>query len=159
MSRPAAVARDAETKVCSACGLEKIADEFYRRSSGYLRGKCKACSYTETDARRKANPEKHAARMRRWRRENHRAWLDASLRNRFGIGIEDYERMWAEQDGRCAVCQCELEPGRNTHVDHDHETKVVRGLLCGLCNRMLGQGRERSAVLRAGAAYLERWDR
>lgn len=43
----------------------------------------------------------------------------------------------------------------NSHVDHCHATKAVRGILCTSCNWMLGDAKDRPEVLRAGAAYLE----
>jgi hypothetical protein len=42
------------------------------------------------------------------------------------------------------------------HVDHDHGTGAIRGLLCSSCNQALGQMKERPELLRAAAEYLER---
>lgn len=39
------------------------------------------------------------------------------------------------QGGRCGICRRELVPGRSTHADHDHDTGLLRGLLCNGCNR------------------------
>jgi hypothetical protein len=53
-----------------------------------------------------------------------------------GVNDERYEKMLEDQDGHCALC-----PGtgktRRLHVDHDHKTGEVRGLLCYRCNRNL----------------------
>jgi hypothetical protein len=54
------------------------------------------------------------------------------------------------QGGTCAVC-----PGEAQHVDHDHETGLVRGILCFNCNQALGIARDVPKTLRALAAYLE----
>ena len=43
-----------------------------------------------------------------------------------------------EQDGKCAICGTRLEIGRNTHVDHNHLTGKLRGVLCNKCNLHLG---------------------
>lgn len=99
------------------------------------------------------------AAVRRWR-EAHptaerkpRSW-DKYLRSNYGIGAEDYEALVAEQCGRCAVCG--RRPEKRLFVDHNHQTKRVRGLLCLQCNAMLGQSGDQPAILRAGADYLER---
>jgi hypothetical protein len=58
--------------------------------------------------------------------------------------------MLAEQEGSCKVCGM---PGK-LHVDHDHETGAVRGLLCGGCNHALGHAGDNPNVLEALANYL-----
>ena len=54
----------------------------------------------------------------------------------YGITIEDYDRMYEEQGGRCAICRTDQPGGAGERfsVDHDHETGKVRGLLCNNCN-------------------------
>jgi Recombination endonuclease VII len=53
-----------------------------------------------------------------------------------GVSTEDYERMLAEQGGGCAICGAPPKT-RRLHVDHNHKTGKVRGLLCFRCNRAL----------------------
>ena len=45
-----------------------------------------------------------------------------------------FQKLLAIQEGRCAVCNVSLEHHK-IHVDHDHVTGLVRGLLCWRCNR------------------------
>lgn len=47
--------------------------------------------------------------------------------------------MLAAQQGRCAICGREPRSGKHLHVDHDHDTGRVRGLLCFSCNAAIGQ--------------------
>jgi hypothetical protein len=54
-----------------------------------------------------------------------------------GFTPEDYDRLFEAQGGRCAGCGDEFGD-KVPHVDHDHATGAVRGLLCGNCNRALG---------------------
>jgi hypothetical protein len=58
----------------------------------------------------------------------------ASIHSKYGLTKADWERMYAEQLGLCAICR-EREA---TVVDHCHATKTVRGLLCYSCNMILG---------------------
>ena len=62
--------------------------------------------------------------------------------NRYGITLEDYERMAEEQGHRCACCHAKLEErsgrGERFHIDHCHASGAVRGLLCQPCNIAVG---------------------
>lgn len=78
------------------------------------------------------------------------------LKTRFGLTVEEYDRMWEVQDGRCAVCPRELESGYKTHVDHDHETGTVRGLLCMQCNTSLGKLKEDEEIVRNLLSYIQK---
>ncbi len=60
---------------------------------------------------------------------------DKYLKSKYGIGIKEYKRMFKAQGGKCAVCQRPPKKGKNLHVDHDHRTGEVRGLLDYFCNR------------------------
>jgi hypothetical protein len=53
-----------------------------------------------------------------------------------GFTAEDYDRLLAAQGGGCAICKAPPKT-RRLHVDHDHKTGAVRGLLCHRCNRGL----------------------
>ena len=86
--------------------------------------------------------------------ERARYMRDSKLRSKYGITIADYEAMLDSQGGACAVCGSHPEH-RGLCVDHDHDTGRVRGLLCDLCNRMLGQSGDNARLLRLGADYLD----
>lgn len=61
------------------------------------------------------------------------------------------------QNNKCAICRKEIQwPSKYTHVDHDHETGKVRGILCRSCNLALGYLNDDPEMLRQGIAYLEK---
>jgi len=63
--------------------------------------------------------------------------------------------LWDSQQGQCAICECDLTwDSRLTHVDHDHATNKVRGLLCSTCNQGLGSFRDSIAMLEKAVQYL-----
>ena len=70
---------------------------------------------------------------------------------RYGIGADEFDELVVQQGGVCAIC------GRPDpeHVDHDHETGAVRGILCFNCNGGLGQFRDSIDSLLTAASYLE----
>lgn len=90
-------------------------------------------------ARREANPEAYTAYHKEYadshkeiRREQH--WM-----RKYNITRQDYDTMLAAQGGGCATCHKKEPGGRGSyfHVDHDHQTGKVRGLLCHECNTAL----------------------
>jgi hypothetical protein len=79
------------------------------------------------------------------------------MQSEYGIGWVERMRMAEEQDHRCLICG-KLDDLLNDplHIDHDHETGQVRGLLCGPCNRGIGALRHSPDLLRRAMTYLER---
>lgn len=75
------------------------------------------------------------------------------LKTRYGMTAADYDTMVAQQHGVCAICK-KKSRGR-LHIDHSHETGLVRGLLCSDCNMGLGRFKDDPASLRTAAAYAE----
>jgi hypothetical protein len=71
------------------------------------------------------------------------------LRHRYGITGADVEGMVAAQGGVCPGCG-----GEPQHVDHDHNTGKVRGVLCFNCNQALGNVRDDISVLLGLIGYL-----
>jgi hypothetical protein len=91
----------------------------------------------------------HNARGRQTRERLYGGGREYHLRRRYGIGAADVDAMIAAQGGTCAVCA-----GTPEHVDHDHATGYVRGILCFNCNQALGNVRDDVAILQGLARYL-----
>ena len=81
----------------------------------------------------------------------------ARYREKYGISISDYEEILSRQGGGCAVCGARVADarGRPLHVDHDHTTGAVRGLLCVRCNVALSYLRDDPAIALRMADYLQ----
>ena len=125
-------------KACSRCHEIKSTDEFTRNNTtrdGYS-GKCKQCRST-VELRRRMNPE---------------SALRARLKHGYGMTCEDLYAMIESQRGRCAICE---ETFAKPVIDHDHETGVVRALLCSRCNASLA-AIERPGFVDRARAYLQR---
>lgn len=56
----------------------------------------------------------------------------------------------------CAICKTDKPRGlcNQWHIDHDHATGKVRGILCTACNRAIGIFRDDPDVVWAAYAYL-----
>lgn len=115
----------------------------------------------------KNDPEfkaKNRARAKAWsasnpdkRRLYAQQYYYKELRHVYKHGLTpiEYQHMLQEQNNRCAACGVELVPGRGTHIDHDHVSNKVRGVLCQGCNQALGNVGDSPTRLRALANYLE----
>lgn len=84
--------------------------------------------------------------------------IKASKLKVYGLTLEDYRSMIEAQDGKCAICRKDFQPGKLTgpHVDHCHSTGEVRELLCRSCNSILGYADENPDTLVAAADYIRR---
>ena len=74
---------------------------------------------------------------------------------RYGLTSEQFEDMRLAQEGRCAICRIEALP--RLHIDHNHKTGKVRGLLCGNCNKGIGLLRDNPDFLQSAMEYLQRY--
>lgn len=73
----------------------------------------------------------------------------------YGLRRGGYALLLREQNGVCAICMRATGRTRRLCVDHDHETGVVRGLLCSTCNKILGHARDDQEFFRRAMNYLE----
>lgn len=62
------------------------------------------------------------------------------LKRKFGITSEQFDYWFEKQNGRCDICK-ELS-SKTLHVDHNHTTGQIRGLLCSACNTSFGMLKE-----------------
>ena len=162
-------------KACRKCGITKPLTEFHRARDmrdGH-RNECRDCWSELCKARYYENRDEYILRAQRWRernpekyeewkrrnREENRDRIAASnrrghLRRKYGLTIDEFEFLRVVQGDRCAICN-ELDPA-GLHIDHDHETGSIRGLLCGKCNKAIGLLREEPALFDAASRYLQR---
>jgi hypothetical protein len=136
-------------KTCSKCRIEKPDTEFYKntKQKDGLQNWCKTCCAE--------NDKKRGSRRQYKRRQNLRL---------YGIDEVEYERKLTEQNWGCAICgsasphqENQYGPCKNFCVDHNHETDEVRGLLCGHCNRGIGDFMENIELLEKAIEYLNKY--
>ncbi len=156
-------------KVCTKCGEAKPLTDFAKDRStrdGYHQ----QCLMCKREARRiwrashpmeqreqfrlwsQQNYSEHLSRNRRWQ-ENNRLKMRASiLKTRYNLTLDDYQRIYDEQAGRCKICG-DTAP---LVVDHKHDqSRRIRSLLCVRCNSGIGFFRENIKIMMAAIAYLE----
>ncbi len=77
-----------------------------------------------------------------------------NLLKKYGLTVEEYKALVHKQQGKCRICGKVLEL-KNLVVDHDHATKLVRGLLCFSCNVALGLFQEKLDNLKNAVKYMK----
>ena len=93
-------------------------------------------------------------------RANPLPWRESKLANEYGMSLAEYDDLFDQQQGRCAICnQPETAKGRagglrSLTVDHCHDSGLIRGLLCSRCNAALGLLRDDPTILLSAIDYL-----
>jgi hypothetical protein len=129
------------TKVCNTC-KEELALESFHKHSTCLYGRASSCKGCRSmKARAKYCPI--------YSRNQH-------LKYTYGISTEDYYTLLGNQNECCAICYEHISTfSRPFSVDHNHDTDVVRGLVCQGCNTLLALAADSIGRLQAAVEYLE----
>jgi hypothetical protein len=143
-------------KFCPRCKTIKLLEEFNRgRLSSHVQCYCKECEGKIGSAYDK----KHSGRCReRHRINHHKTGRWNKLLKKHGLTKADWDAMLLAQDHKCAVCG-RTDPVGNVgwHLDHDHLTGKVRGIVCLNCNSALGFVDDSVETLKRLIAYLEKY--
>lgn len=137
------------------------------------RSECKACHAKARRLRYAKDPAAEVRRVRAWREANperfhayQRAYKDRNrehirrqnrdrhLLGKYGIVSEEFDLLVLAQMNLCAICLKYF--GKSLHVDHDHRSGKIRGLLCGKCNKAIGLLDDRPQLAESAAKYLHR---
>ncbi len=129
--------------LCSACYqkayINKKSATCHPEKPHVSKGLCGAC-YKKTFSR------EHQTKIAR----------KYNLKKFYGLTVEQYDQMRAEQANVCAICQTHPTAKKGSfHVDHNHNTGKIRGLLCHNCNVGLGVFKDDTALLTKAIEYLD----
>lgn len=120
-------------KLCSICKHYKNESEFYNNKNSKS-SICKSCSHD-----RSKNYNKNIGRYKK-----------------YGITKVEFEEILNKQKNKCAICKNDLK--KEIHIDHSHNTGKVRGVLCGICNKGLGQFKDNIQNLKNAIKYLNDYE-
>lgn len=105
------------------------------------------------------NKKRLQRKRKKEKRENPLLWknreLKYHLKKMYGITYEKYIEMVDSQNSKCMICGVCVD---KLHVDHNHITKQIRGLLCFNCNGGLGQFKDNLTNLKNAVQYLESYE-
>ncbi len=147
-----------ENRVCSDCHQELPCSAFYPRfeRSGHVRSYCKPCANIRARDYRRTNPDSGRRAAKKWYQNGGSNKIrENRLLKKYGISLRQFEEIEKAQNGKCAICGM-VPTSTRLHVDHCHKTGKVRGLLCVVCNRGIGQFSESVELLHSAARYLEK---
>jgi hypothetical protein len=122
---------------CPKCGETKPEEDFPRNRSSRT-GRQAYCKPCWNSAVRDYKSKKHGSE---------RSFL---FKYRYGIDERRVRHYESGQLGLCAVCR----NAPSQHVDHDHRTKAIRGLLCFTCNNALGKFDDDPDLIESAVRYL-----
>ena len=167
-------------RICNGCGINKSVSEYYAdRTKAYgIRPECKKClghklsvAYWKDNGRRvkKSNQAKNKRindvewaknereKRREWYRRNPDKGKEGNLKAVWGISLDQFNELKNNQGGKCAICMEIPKSDKHFHVDHNHITGEIRGLLCSNCNVGFGNFKENEQILRNAINYINNY--
>lgn len=153
--------RGAQMKKCSKCKMIKELSEFGKDShtKDKMTYDCKECRRESSKRWNRENPDKRKEITKKYVNKMESINPDyqyaKSLKSTYGITFEEYNQMFTDQNGCCAICgthQSELK--KRLYVDHCHKNNAVRKLLCQYCNTGLGMFKDNPDILYKAIEYL-----
>lgn len=142
------------TKMCSKCRIVKNVEEFHfiNKEKGIRRASCNDCQAKYIQKYKSDNYEKIRGK---WRVASKKYLVGDRKKNKtlkqYGITVDDYNKMYDSQEGKCKICSSEL----TLCVDHCHTTGKIRGLLCNQCNVGIGCFKDDIILLSKVINYLK----
>jgi len=141
--------------ICKLCKAQKDRD-YNMKHREKIREKVRAKYQALPAETRSEMAKRHLeARKTRWTIEERRTQAYyAHIKHKYGLTKEAYHQMLEVQKNRCPICSDHFDEKRS-HVDHNHETGEVRGILCNNCNSLLGLAKDTTEKLKQALGYLE----
>jgi hypothetical protein len=135
-------------KVCLGCKEERPLTSYRKRKNRngnyYIQSRCIPCERQQCKEWYIANRTEQRIKL-----------SIKSLKRLYNMTPDDFNVLLKKQNSVCAVCRTTKPSGRGTwHVDHDHTTGKIRGLLCHKCNTGIGLFNDNPQLLQQAKEYL-----
>ena len=131
-------------KLCNLCN--KIKDDFYKVPNNI----CISCC-------RKRDKEWYANNKTERKKYN----LEAYYKRQYNFTLKERDAFFKSHNNKCNICNIKVKKNVNLAInqgviDHCHETKMVRGLLCNQCNKALGCFKDDITAMKSAIKYMEK---
>jgi hypothetical protein len=157
------ISKDRHVSACKVCESKRKQDLYdpIKHNETYEKGKVKYL------ARQKVyyaeNKEVIKKTSKAYYKKNKQKWLEAGWKakgifNRQGkiFTKEDFDYELTRANQECEICHNDgNEHKKGLCVDHDHNTGIVRGILCGHCNVAIGMFKDDIIKLNQAIKYLK----
>ncbi len=155
-------------KTCKQCGETKPLDDFYRATGMHdgRRNDCKTCNLGGEEEsirlgqgrcqQQSVGKDETRSAFGRTRpstevgRSGSGRMRDRYYRRTYGLTADEVDEMLAAQGGVCAICRELPEVEARMHIDHDHRSGAIRGVLCSRCNHAHRAAARGPGSLRSG---------
>jgi hypothetical protein len=127
------------------------------RLANYEKARAKERGREERHRSKPGYRERQAEWSKTWRAQNPGYAKADRLKRNYNLTEQEYQQMYQAQGGLCAICGNPQIPSRRLAVDHDHQSGLVRGLLCHYCNAGIGHFGDDISRLESAIAYLRRF--
>jgi hypothetical protein len=133
--------------LCTSCRVVKNVSNFALRTDTKVprvRSNCRECLAANATLK---NRENHSdAQVYWWSRQI----------AKYGLTPQSWKELFDSQGGKCAICHVDVNGKKRFHVDHDHNTGQVRGILCTKCNVGIGALKDDAETVFNAYLYLSR---
>lgn len=174
-TQTAVVTTQQDINICRGCLVELTDDNWQPGVKKQNKKWCACCSNSRAAKWKQDNPEKVKLQKKKWLSDNKDKILQYrekvtkqqtrqyQVKGTYNLSWEEYVKLYDQYKGSCGICKTPLSlvPSDTTmtaHVDHNHKTNKVRGLLCRSCNRGIGYLNDSSERLQAAAIYLQKYE-
>lgn len=140
---------DITQRKCSACQQELPLNHFSIYAQTLRHPYCKPCMSIANKNNKIKNKDTYEAYRARASQLSRKSYL----KNNWNMTTDDFNKMLATQENRCAICG---NSPKVLHIDHDHNTGKIRELLCNNCNRGIGHLKESESILISAISYIKK---
>jgi hypothetical protein len=147
--------KNCKNKQCTESNPQLL-DKFNKDKSKAdgLQRNCRTCTRLHTTTWMKENKDTVRLYKRSWDKVHKQEEMRLY---RYNLSTEEYQKLFIEQEGCCYICHKHQSQLKTTlSVDHNHLTKLVRGLLCRKCNTAIGMLDDKIENLERAIEYLRR---
>lgn len=172
IKRPCKIHGDVSIENRLASGQCKLCSLAYFKYSNEVRDNNRSEFNEKQRLKREANPELFALEYKyRYEKsviiKGKDALNEGNKARKFGLSIEEYQKIFSDQNNRCAICdrpETRIFKDRISKemkvaklcLDHDHVSGKIRQLLCHDCNTGIGKFKDDIQNLQSAIEYLKR---